>query len=197
MYFACRALQTSRAGDFALCGLFSGLGYLTRPEAALVLVATGTALACFQWGLLCFRNKSLVRASDWLERAVALSAGNYWYQSFLAILKDRQELRDQALLHYGAAVALEPNSPWILFNRARLYRAKGWWDPAIGDMQGALHAFVARSRRPIPPDPQAAGANRDTPGRQIADSHRRWEYRRASEPSGTDSCPCPRKERCQ
>jgi serine/threonine protein kinase/Tfp pilus assembly protein PilF len=114
-----------------------------------------SALACFQWGLLYFRNKSFGRASDWLQRAVTNNAGNYWYQFFLAMLKDRQELRDEALLHYGAAVALEPDSPWILFNRARLYRAKGWWDRAIHDMQGALRAFGARARAGVDLTPRS------------------------------------------
>jgi 4-amino-4-deoxy-L-arabinose transferase-like glycosyltransferase len=48
IYFGCRGLQGGGKGDFALCGLFSGLGYLTRPEGALVVVAAGLVLAGLQ-----------------------------------------------------------------------------------------------------------------------------------------------------
>jgi serine/threonine protein kinase/Tfp pilus assembly protein PilF len=105
-----------------------------------------SALACFQWGLLCFRKLSLGRANDWLQRAVRLKPGDYWYESFLAIVKDERGFLDEALLHYSEAVSAKPDSPWILFNRARLYRSKGWWEWAITDMDDALSAFNARVR---------------------------------------------------
>jgi hypothetical protein len=38
------AMQTRRPGHFALCGLFCGLSYQTRPEGALLLAAAGLVL---------------------------------------------------------------------------------------------------------------------------------------------------------
>jgi hypothetical protein len=44
LYFAMRGLSTGSALSFSLCGLASGLAYLTRPEGALIALATGLVL---------------------------------------------------------------------------------------------------------------------------------------------------------
>jgi serine/threonine protein kinase/Tfp pilus assembly protein PilF len=103
-----------------------------------------SALACFQWGLLCYRDGQHGRSIDWLERAVWLKQENYWHQYFLAFVEDGARLADDALVHYNVAVALKPSSPWVRFSRARLNRSKGHWEWAIGDLELALKAFSGR-----------------------------------------------------
>jgi hypothetical protein len=44
LWSAARALRTGQRGAFAVCGLAGGLAYLTRPEGALVVAATGLVL---------------------------------------------------------------------------------------------------------------------------------------------------------
>src|SRR5439155_10473909 len=49
MLWSVRALRRPRAGkDFALAGFFGGLAYLTRPEGALIVLATGLVLLAGQ-----------------------------------------------------------------------------------------------------------------------------------------------------
>jgi hypothetical protein len=48
LYFAVCGLRTRSPVPFALCGLFGGLAYLTRPEGALIVVVTGLVLAVLQ-----------------------------------------------------------------------------------------------------------------------------------------------------
>ena len=74
------------------------------------------------------------RAIEWMQQAVWLDWSNYWYQFYLAYLLDQEGLDDEALDHYSAAVACQPNSPWVRFNRARIYRAKGRWSWALDDL---------------------------------------------------------------
>ena len=93
-----------------------------------------SALACFQWGLLCSTQGRSKRAIEWLQQAVWLDWSNYWYQFYLAYLLNEDGLADDALDHYSAAVACQPNSPWVRFNRARIYRAKGRWSWALDDL---------------------------------------------------------------
>ena len=97
-----------------------------------------SALASFQWALLCSRADRLGRAIEWMRHAVRLEQGNYWYYYFLAFLEDQSEQMEDALKNYSIAVALEPKSPWVRFSRARLYRSKGLWSQAINDMKTAL-----------------------------------------------------------
>ena len=101
-------------------------------------------LTCFQWGLVALREKRLSRAMDWLRRAVQLEPRNHWYQYFLAYLEDTAGYKDEALAHYNVAHVIEPNSPWILFSRARLYRSKGGFDTALEAMQTALAMLAGR-----------------------------------------------------
>jgi len=115
----------------------------------------GTALACFQWGLLCIsarpeqsREQQFRRAIPWLKRAVRLESNNYWYQYFLAFLEDKTGDVDAALEHYSVAWAvaraLGKDLPRVQFSRARLYRSKGRWDLAIEDLKGALEKLSGR-----------------------------------------------------
>ncbi|HEX3447879.1 MAG TPA: protein kinase [Isosphaeraceae bacterium] len=101
-------------------------------------------LACFQCGLLALRERRLPRAMDWLRRAVQLEPRNHWYQYFLAYLEDTAGYKDEALAHYNVAHVIEPDSPWILFSRARLYRSKGGFDTALEDMKTALAMLAGR-----------------------------------------------------
>ncbi len=68
-----------------------------------------SALACFQWGLLCSSHGRTKRAIEWLQRAVWLDWSNYWYQFYLADLLNEDGLSDDALNHYSTAVACQPD----------------------------------------------------------------------------------------
>jgi hypothetical protein len=48
LYFAVRALRRNSPVLFGLCGLFGGLAYLTRPEGAVIVAATGLVLLGMQ-----------------------------------------------------------------------------------------------------------------------------------------------------
>ena len=48
LWLAARALRTGSLTTFAMCGFAGGLAYLTRPEGALIVAATGIALVCIQ-----------------------------------------------------------------------------------------------------------------------------------------------------
>jgi serine/threonine protein kinase/Flp pilus assembly protein TadD len=100
-----------------------------------------SALPCFQWALLCLWSEQLNRAIDWMRQAVRLDPGNYWYRYFLAYVEDQGGHTEDAMNQYSTALALEPDSPWILFSRARLYRARGAWSWAIDDLKRARDAF--------------------------------------------------------
>ncbi len=113
-----------------------------RPQAILEgeprhVGGVKSAPACFEWGLLCSSQGQTKRAIEWMQGAVWLKWENYWYQFYLAYLLDREGLADDALDHYSAAVACQPESPWVRFNRARLYRAKGRWSWALDDLMKA------------------------------------------------------------
>ena len=95
------------------------------------------------------------RRSSGCGRAAQLESNNHWYQFFLAYLEDQANAKDQALSHYTAALALRPQSPWVRFSRAKIYRATGQWDFALEDMETALE--TAQSDRPE----AAQGSSRD------------------------------------
>jgi serine/threonine protein kinase/tetratricopeptide (TPR) repeat protein len=107
-----------------------------------------SALACFEWAVRYLRADSMPRAIEWMRQAVRLNPGNYWYQFFLAYVEDQADRKDDALAHYSAALALEPNSPWVRFSRARLYRAKGRWSWAIDDLKIALRDMARQPEEP-------------------------------------------------
>jgi hypothetical protein len=49
LLYACRAVEGSSLRPFAWCGVFCGLAYVTRPEGAMLLVATLVVLALMQF----------------------------------------------------------------------------------------------------------------------------------------------------
>jgi tetratricopeptide (TPR) repeat protein len=104
-----------------------------------------TAPACFQWGLLCSSQGRPKRAIEWIQQAVWLDWSNYWYQFYLAYLLNQEGLADEALDHYSAAVACQPESSWVRFNRARIYRAKGRWSWALDDLLRARKLMGSRA----------------------------------------------------
>ena len=75
---------------------------------------------------------------EWLRRAAQLQSNNYWYQYFLAYLEDKAGSVDLALRDYSIAITHRPDSHWVRFSRARLYRSKGRWETALDDMLSAL-----------------------------------------------------------
>jgi serine/threonine protein kinase/predicted Zn-dependent protease len=103
-----------------------------------------SASACFQWGLLWSSRDRKDRAIEWLDHAVWLDWSNYWYQFYLAYLEDQDGLFDDALDHYSAAVARQPKSAWVRFDRARLYRTKGRWSWALDDLVQARTVMADR-----------------------------------------------------
>jgi serine/threonine protein kinase/predicted Zn-dependent protease len=103
-----------------------------------------SALACFQWGILTFRQGQRPEAVAWFKKAVRLDEGNYWYQYSLAFALDYPAGNVAAALsHYDAAVALKPRSPWVRFTRAHHYREGHQWPLAMENFQRALSDFRA------------------------------------------------------
>jgi len=115
-------------------------GQVGLPSSDLPLTVTEetSALACYQWGLLCYRDGRRAAAIDWLQRAAWLRWDNYWYHFLLAYLEDKAGYVDDALKNYSVAAALKPESPGVRFSRARLYRSRGRWDWALEDITSAL-----------------------------------------------------------
>ncbi len=103
-----------------------------------------SALACFQWGLLHSASRDSEGAIEWLQRAVRIDWSNYWYQFYLGFLEDDFGLEAEALVQYDVAAAVKPDSPWVLFSRARLFHKKGAWDQAREDMERALAMLGGR-----------------------------------------------------
>ncbi|APW60731.1 protein kinase domain-containing protein [Paludisphaera borealis] len=130
--------------DDAPAGLSEGFEP-QAPEPALDVERS--ALACFQWGLLNSSLGNRGRARLWLQRAVRLEGSNYWYQFYLGFLEDQAGLRNDAVHQYSIAAALKPESPWVLFSRARLYRMKGLWSWAIVDLERTL--VLMRDRKEV------------------------------------------------
>jgi eukaryotic-like serine/threonine-protein kinase len=102
-------------------------------------------LACFQWGVLAYRADRLSRAIEWLERASRLNGGrNYWYQFLLGYLEDKAGYTDDAFRNYSVAAALRPDSPWLLFSLARIYRVRGQWYWARKNITAALEQLEGK-----------------------------------------------------
>ncbi len=111
------------------------------------------ALACFQWGVLTFRQERRSEAAAWFKKAVHRDEGNYWFHYYLAYAHDHPTGNPAvANSHYDAAVALKPRSPWVRFTRARYYRLGGKdWNLAVEELLRALsdfHALPASDRDP-------------------------------------------------
>ncbi len=120
----------------------AGASELNEPRE---VTAVTKALDCFQWGVLAYRAERLSRAIEWLERATRLDGGkNYWYQFLLGYLRNKADRTDEAFNSYNIACSLRPRSPWVLFSRARIYRARGQWDRAREDIGIALETLQGR-----------------------------------------------------
>lgn len=79
LWLAARALRKNSLLDFVLCGLAGGLAYLTRPEGALVIVATGLVLLALQAVPSMRRTWPRVLASGCCLGLAALVAGSPYY----------------------------------------------------------------------------------------------------------------------
>jgi 4-amino-4-deoxy-L-arabinose transferase-like glycosyltransferase len=79
LLFAAQALHNKSPLRFALCGAFCGLSYLTRPEGALVLAATGLSLICLQFAPLWRRTWRNFLASQAYLILAALAAGSPYF----------------------------------------------------------------------------------------------------------------------
>ncbi|WP_165074529.1 serine/threonine-protein kinase [Paludisphaera rhizosphaerae] len=97
-----------------------------------------SALACFQRGLLHSSRHELAPAILWLRRSVLINWSNYWYQYYLGYLEDQAGLDDEALRHYDVAKGVNPDSPWVLFSRARLCRKQESWAEALKELEASL-----------------------------------------------------------
>ena len=117
-----------------------------------------TALGCFQWGALRVRQGRRAEAVAAFCKAVRVEPGNYWFQYYLAYTYDSAGVElTEALRHYDVAVALKPQSPWVRFSRARLYRVRGAWSLAMDDLQHALSDFLG-----LPPSSRDEAFERQT-----------------------------------
>jgi eukaryotic-like serine/threonine-protein kinase len=136
-----KAQEARRPGLTASPGVAIAAHAVPDPGA---MASEPSALACFQWGALSLREQRLDRAVDWLRRAAQLDSKNHWYRYFLADLEDKAGAVDEALKDYSIAITHRPDSPWVQFSRARLYRSKGRWDIALDDMISALTMLTGR-----------------------------------------------------
>jgi 4-amino-4-deoxy-L-arabinose transferase-like glycosyltransferase len=85
LLFGVRAVGNHAPRAFALCGLFSGLAYLVRPEGALVVLATGLVLVGMQavahrrraWGTIGRCGAALMGAALVTASPYYLVTGNF------------------------------------------------------------------------------------------------------------------------
>jgi serine/threonine protein kinase/Tfp pilus assembly protein PilF len=114
-------------------------------DADQKIEAETSALACFQWGLLRAREGHRAAAIAWFRQAAKLEPSSYWFQYYLAYKLDeppREAIHaGEALGHYETAVALEPEAPWVLYCRARLYHQRSAWGLALEDLHRARSDF--------------------------------------------------------
>ena len=100
-----------------------------------------SALAAFEWARLHFPDGQMGRSLAWMRHAVRLKGDDYWYQYSLGYLEDLAGHPDEALEHYSIAAALQKESPFVRFSRARIYRSKGKWAEAFDDFDVALRGL--------------------------------------------------------
>lgn len=106
LWLAARALRSRSLTTFVLCGLAGGLAYLTRPEGALVVVATGISLLGLQAIPSLRRSWSQVVASGCCLGLAALVAGSPY---FLVTGKFTNKPTPKALLPGGEIPLIKPN----------------------------------------------------------------------------------------
>jgi serine/threonine protein kinase/Tfp pilus assembly protein PilF len=116
-------------------------------DADARIAAENRALACFQWGLLRGLEGRRDAALSWLRKAVRLEPSSYWYHYQLAYKLDKYQPRssaraDEAHEHYAAAVALDPDAPWVRFSRAQFYRERSAWDLALEELRRAWDQYM-------------------------------------------------------
>jgi tetratricopeptide (TPR) repeat protein len=93
--------------------------------------------ACYEWGLLLDKQGRKALSKAWLERAVTLEPNNSWYHYHLATLLVRSGEADRSLVHYQAALAVEPGNRRFWLDRAKAHRSIGEWAKAIEDEEQA------------------------------------------------------------
>jgi serine/threonine protein kinase/Tfp pilus assembly protein PilF len=86
------------------------------------------------------------RAMASLEAAARGRPDSYWPRFYLATFAMESGRVADALRHADAAVALNPGSPWALFNRAMANRATGDSAEAMGDLRAAAARVPDRDR---------------------------------------------------
>jgi serine/threonine protein kinase/tetratricopeptide (TPR) repeat protein len=116
--------------------------------------AERSARVCFQWAYLAYAIGKFDLTSVWLNRAVQLQPDGIVYRFALANHYDTLREPELALRHYEAALAREPQSSWVLLNRARLERdyLRNWalaredFAQAVADPQGIEPARIELER---------------------------------------------------
>lgn len=106
LWLAARALRNNSLVAFVLCGLASGLAYLTRPEGALVLVATAIVLLGLQALPSLRRSWSRVATSACCLILAAMMAGSPYY---LVTGRFTNKPTPNALMPGGKKPAFLPN----------------------------------------------------------------------------------------
>jgi len=125
--------------------LLGNLGREVEPSDPVPNPASETsALACFEWGYLRRIENRPDQALIWFRRAVQIEPNDYWHQYYLAYLAHSIQLYEEAKIHYEAATALYPESPWIHHNRGLLHREQRNWAAAIADLNLAIEGFKGR-----------------------------------------------------
>jgi tetratricopeptide (TPR) repeat protein len=120
------------------------------PEAAVAdarSAAESQALACFQWGLLRAREGRHDAAVAWFRKAVRLEPSSYWYQYELAFALDKYQPRspardNEAQEHYEAAVACDPDAPWVRFSRSHFYVERNLLNLALDELRRAWDQYM-------------------------------------------------------
>jgi hypothetical protein len=115
LYLGAKALQGGDRRAFAGCGLAAGLGYLARPEVALVPAAVGVTLVILGAWRPTLRNRAVVELST-LCVAFLTFVGGY------ALAKG--EVSEKLALRHGAGIAQR---------RPPLRRARPWLPPGLDD----------------------------------------------------------------
>jgi Flp pilus assembly protein TadD len=111
--------------------------YRSSPQDAEVLALRGVVL----------REQGLLREAEAeLLEAVRLSPRYAWAHAQLAVLLDLEEKPDEALAHHERAVALEPDNPGWLNNRAFSRFAREQTAEAIADYRQAVRLAPGDAR---------------------------------------------------